>query len=46
LIYSLNYSTRDEVRQLVKLVFYNQAIFGSEMFIEQSMNVRVAANDG
>jgi pimeloyl-ACP methyl ester carboxylesterase len=46
LIYSLNYSTRDEIRQLVKLVFYNQAIFGSEMFIDQSMNVRVAAGDG
>jgi pimeloyl-ACP methyl ester carboxylesterase len=46
LIYSLNYSTRDEVRQLVKLVFYNQAIFGSEAFIDQSMNVRVAAGDG
>ena len=45
-IYALNYSTRDEVRQLVKLVFYNQAIFGSEMFIDQSMNVRVQANDG
>ena len=45
-IYSLNYSTRDEVRQLVKLVFYNQAIFGSDPFIEQSMAVRVAANDG
>lgn len=46
LIYSLNYSTRDEIRQLVKLVFYNQAIFGSEMFIDQSMNARVAAGDG
>jgi pimeloyl-ACP methyl ester carboxylesterase len=45
-IYSLNYSTRDEVRQLVKLVFYNQTLFGSEAFIEQSMNVRVTANDG
>ena len=45
-IYSLNYSTRDEVRLLVKLVFYNQAIFGSEAMIEQSMAVRVAANDG
>lgn len=45
-IYSLNYSTRDEVRQLVKLVFYNQTLFGSEAFIEQSMSVRVAANDG
>jgi pimeloyl-ACP methyl ester carboxylesterase len=46
LIYSLNYSTRDEIRQLVKLIFYNQAIFGSEAFIDQSMNVRVAAGDG
>ena len=45
-VYALNYSTRDEVRQLVKLVFYNQALFGSDAFIEQSMNVRVAANDG
>jgi pimeloyl-ACP methyl ester carboxylesterase len=45
-IYSLNYSTRDEVRQLVKLVFYNQAFFGSDAMIEQSLAVRVAANDG
>lgn len=45
-IYSLNYSTRDEVRALVKLVFFNQAVFGSEAFIEQSMALRVAANDG
>lgn len=45
-IYSLNYSTRDEVRQLLKLVFFNQAIFGSELMVEQSMAVRVTANDG
>ncbi len=45
-IYALNYSTRDEVRQLVKLVFFNQAIFGSDAFIEQSLTLRVAANDG
>jgi len=45
LIYSLNYSTRDEVRQLVKMVFFNQAIFGTEAFVEQSMNVRVLAGD-
>lgn len=45
-IYALNYSTRDEVRQLVKLVFYNQAIFGSAAFVEESMKVRVLANDG
>jgi pimeloyl-ACP methyl ester carboxylesterase len=45
-IYSLNYSTRDEVRTLLKLVFYDQTIFGSEAMVEQSMAVRVAANDG
>ena len=45
LIYSLNYSTRDEVRSLVKMVFFNQALFGSDAFIEQSMNLRVAAGD-
>src|SRR4029453_6660131 len=45
-IYSLSYSTRDEARKLIKLVFYNQALFGSEAFIEQSMIVRVTANDG
>jgi pimeloyl-ACP methyl ester carboxylesterase len=45
-IYALNYSTREEVRTLVKLVFYNQTIFGSDAFIEESMRVRVAAGDG
>ncbi len=45
LIYSLNYSTRDEVRELVKRVFYNQTIFGSEPFIEESMRQRVLAGD-
>ena len=45
-IYALNYSTRDEVRQLLKLVFFNQAVFGSELFVDQSMNVRVQAGDG
>jgi pimeloyl-ACP methyl ester carboxylesterase len=45
-IYSLNYSTRDEVRSLVKLVFYNQAIFGSDLAIDSAMALRVEANDG
>ncbi len=45
-IYSLNFSTRDEVRQLVKLVFYNQTIFGSEAFVDESLRLRVAAGDG
>lgn len=45
-IYALNYSTRDEVRGLIKLVFYNQAVFGSEIFVDQSMSLRVQAGDG
>ncbi len=45
LVYSLNYSTREEVRSLVKLVFFNQALFGTEAFVEESMKIRVAAND-
>ncbi len=45
-IYALNYSTREEVRRLVKLVFYNQTVFGSDAFVEESMRVRVAAGDG
>lgn len=45
-IYSLNYSTRDELKALVKVVFYNQAIFGSDAMIEQSLTLRVSANDG
>ena len=45
-IYSLNFSTRDEVRRLVKLVFYNQTIFGSEAFVDESLRLRVAAGDG
>lgn len=45
-VYSLNYSTRDEVRALVKLVFYNQTIFGSDLAIDEAMRQRVLANDG
>jgi 2-hydroxy-6-oxonona-2,4-dienedioate hydrolase len=45
LLYSLNYSTRDEARALVKLAFYNQTIVGTDPFIEESMRVRVTAGD-
>lgn len=45
-IYALNFSTREEVRALLKLVFYNQAIFGTEAFIDESLRLRVAAGDG
>jgi pimeloyl-ACP methyl ester carboxylesterase len=45
-IYTLNYSTRDEIRALLKAVFYNQTIFGSEIFIDQSLDKRVETGDG
>lgn len=45
-IYALNFSTRDEIRALVKLVFYNQTLFGSEAFVDESLRLRVAAGDG
>ena len=45
LIYSLNYSTREEVRALSKLVFYDQTFVNNETFVEQSMEKRVRAGD-
>jgi 2-hydroxy-6-oxonona-2,4-dienedioate hydrolase len=46
LVYTLNFSTRDEVKTLLKLVFYNQALFGNSIFIDESLKMRVAAGDG
>jgi pimeloyl-ACP methyl ester carboxylesterase len=46
LIYSLNYSTREEIRMLFKLVFYDQTFVNNETFVEQSMEKRVLAGDG
>jgi pimeloyl-ACP methyl ester carboxylesterase len=46
LIYSLNFSTREEIRALSKLVFYDQSFVNNETFIEQSMRKRVLAGDG
>jgi pimeloyl-ACP methyl ester carboxylesterase len=46
LIYSLNFSTREEVRMLSKLVFYDQTFVNNETFVEQSMEKRVLAGDG
>ncbi len=45
LVYSLNYSTRDEVRSLLKKVFYNQALVGTDAFVEESMRIRITAGD-
>ena len=45
-VYSLNYSTREEVRTLQKLVFYNSALFASDAAVDQAMTMRVTADDG
>lgn len=45
LIYSLNFSTREEVRALSKLVFYNQTIFASDLFVDEGLRQRVLAGD-
>jgi 2-hydroxy-6-oxonona-2,4-dienedioate hydrolase len=45
-VYALNSSTRDEVRQNIKAVFYNQTLFGTEAMVETFLTQRVAAGDG
>jgi pimeloyl-ACP methyl ester carboxylesterase len=46
LIHSLNFSTRDEVVMLSKLVFYDASFFSNQTFIDQSLSKRVLVNDG
>lgn len=45
-LYNLNPTTREVMKQVAKLVFYNQAIFGSEAAIDQAMTARINAGDG
>ncbi len=45
-IYALNFSTREEIRTLSKLVFYDQNFYNNETFIESSMTKRVLTGDG
>ena len=45
-LYNLNPSTRDAMKQVAKLVFYNQALFGTEAAIDQAMTARINAGDG
>ncbi len=45
-LYNLNPSTRDAMKQVAKLVFYNQALFGTEGAIDQAMAARINAGDG
>lgn len=45
-IYALNYSTRDELRLIAPLVFYNTALFASDAAIDQAMTARLTAGDG
>jgi triacylglycerol lipase len=43
---NLNPSTRQQIKELMSLVFYNKAIFGSDAAIESFLARRVAAGDG
>jgi 2-hydroxy-6-oxonona-2,4-dienedioate hydrolase len=45
-LYNLNPSTRDAMKQVARLVFYNQALFGTEGAIDQAMAARINAGDG
>ncbi len=45
-LYNLNPSTRDTMKAVAKLVFYNQALFGTEAAIDQAMTARITAGDG
>ena len=42
----MNPSTREGLKQLSKLVFYNQAVFGSDAAIDQGLAFRINAGDG
>jgi pimeloyl-ACP methyl ester carboxylesterase len=42
----LNPSTRDSMRQLAALVFYNQKLFGSDSAIDFALTQRIGAGDG
>jgi len=46
LLMKLNPSTREGMKELVSKVFYNKAIFMSDMFIDASMRARINAGDG
>lgn len=45
-IYKLNSSTREEVRENIKAVFFNQALFGTDAMVETFLTQRVVAGDG
>src|SRR6266566_7754285 len=45
-LYGLNPSTREGLKQLSRLVFYNQAVFGSDAAIDQGLAFRINAGDG
>jgi len=43
---NLNPSTREGMKQISKLVFYNQAFFGTEAAVDLAMAARINAGDG
>ena len=45
-VYRLNYSTRDEIRTNLKLIFANPALQNNEALVDQFLTARVTAGDG
>lgn len=46
LLSKLNPSTREDMKQLATLVFYNKQLFTSDVAIDQMLTLRIAAGDG
>lgn len=46
LLSKLNPSTRDDMKQLASLIFYNKQLFTSDAAIDQLLTSRIAAGDG
>ncbi|MDX6692584.1 MAG: hypothetical protein QOF02_187 [Blastocatellia bacterium] len=46
LLSKLNPSTRDDMKQLAALVFYNKQLFTSDAIVDQMLAARIAAGDG
>jgi pimeloyl-ACP methyl ester carboxylesterase len=46
LIWKLNFSSRDEVREMLKLSFYNQALFASDAAIDEALKRGLTSGDG
>lgn len=45
-LFSLNPTTRDGVKELLKRVFYNQAVFATDAAVDAALSNRINAGDG